>query len=76
MSLMTNPTYRAYLQRWPDMKRAYDSVPKEDRCKGYDLIFFYVMRLVLLTWLDPYGDESRHNFHPEEIDHLYEHDKI
>lgn len=68
--------YKAYLDRWPDMKRAYDSVPEEDRCEGYDKIFFTVMRLVLLTWLDPYGDESRHNFKAEEIDHLYEHDQI
>lgn len=74
--MITNPVYRGYLDRWPDMMRAYNSVPVEDRCTGYDKLFFTVMRLVLLTWLDPYGDESRHNFHAEEIDHLYEHDKI
>ena len=74
--MITNPVYRGYLDRWPDMMRAYNSVPVEDRCKGYDKLFFTVMRLVLLTWLDPYGDETRHNFHAEEIDHLYEHDKI
>ena len=64
---------RKYFRLWPQMEQAFLSIPKEERCKGYMQMFYFVMRQVLLTWEDVYSEDVV--FDIQKINSYFEDDK-